>query len=107
MKKNPVETKKPLPVEFIAQMAEIIKIIGHPQRIQILEYLDIHGESPVTEIISGVDGQQSAVSQHLTRLRLAGVLSARRDGKQILYKIAAENALTILNCMRRKYESLK
>ncbi len=98
--------EKPLPVEFIESMAEMIKLIGHSQRIQILEYLDIHGESPAGIIAQQIDGQQSAVSQHLNRLRIAGVLSCHRDGKQILYRIAEENALTILHCMRNKYRAM-
>lgn len=95
-----------LPEDFINQMAETIKIIGHPQRLRILEFLDVYGECAVNQIIEGVNGQQSAVSQHLNRLRQAGVLSCRREGKQVLYKIAAQNALTILNCMRHKYSEM-
>ncbi len=95
-----------LPEDFINQMAETIKIIGHPQRLRILEFLDVYGESPVNQIIEGINGQQSAVSQHLNRLRQAGVLSCRRERNQVFYKIAAQNALTILNCMRHKYSEM-
>lgn len=95
--------KQHLPVAFIESMADIIKIIGNPQRLQILEYLDIHGETDVNAIVEGVKGQQNAVSQHLNKMRLAGIIASRRAGRQILYKIAAENAVTILNCMRKRY----
>lgn len=96
-----------LPEEFLEAMAEVIRLIGHPVRLRILEYLDLHGESTVNEIISGCSGQQSAVSQHLNRMRLAGIVSCRRDGRQIFYRIAAVNAVTILNCLRSKYRSLR
>lgn len=94
-----------LPDDFLNQMAEIIKLIGHPQRLRILEFLDIHGESPVGTIVDGIQAPQGAVSQQLNKMRLAGIISSRRDGRQILYKIAAINAITILNCLRKKYES--
>lgn len=94
-----------LPDEFLNPMAEIIKLIGHPQRLRILEYLDIHGESSVNAIVEGVSGQQGAISQHLNKMRVAGIISCRRDSRQVLYKIAIENAVTILNCLRKKYQS--
>jgi ArsR family transcriptional regulator len=93
-----------LPEEFIVAMAEVIKLIGHPQRLRIIEYLDLHGESAVSDIVAGVGGQQGAVSQHLNKMRQAKIIACRRDGRQMLYRIAAENALTILNCMRRSHQ---
>ncbi|OQA87543.1 MAG: putative HTH-type transcriptional regulator [Lentisphaerae bacterium ADurb.Bin242] len=95
--------KETLPEEYLASMAEVIKLIGHPQRLRILEYLDLYGESSVNAIVEGVSGQQGAVSQNLNKLRVAGIISCRRDSRQVLYRIAAENAVTILNCLRKKY----
>ncbi len=96
--------KEALPEEYLTSMAEVIKLIGHPQRLRILEYLDIHGESSVNAIVEGIAGQQGAVSQNLNKMRLAGIISCRRDSRQVLYKIAAENAVTILNCMRKRFQ---
>ena len=89
--------------DFLSAMAEVIKLLGNPQRLQILEYLDINGESTVSDIVAGINGAQGAVSQHLTKLRMAGVLSCRRNGRLAMYRIAADSAVTILNCMRRKW----
>ena len=90
-----------LPINFIVRMADVIKMIGHPQRLQILEHLDIHGECMVTDIVEAVGGQQGAISQHLNKMRRAGIIEARRHGKQVYYRIAAANAVTILNCLRK------
>ncbi len=98
--------KETLPEEYLTSMAEVIKLIGHPQRLRILEYLDIHGESSVNAIVEGIAGQQGAVSQNLNKMRLAGIISSRRDSRQVLYKIAAENAVTILNCMRKRFHCI-
>lgn len=95
-------TGKLLPEAYLATMAAVIKLIGHPQRLRILEYLDLHGECNVTEIVEGVSGQQGAISQHLNKLRAAGVISCRRAGRQVLCRLASDNAVTILNCLRRK-----
>ncbi|WP_176013515.1 helix-turn-helix transcriptional regulator [Victivallis sp. Marseille-Q1083] len=96
-----------LPEEFLRPMAEVIRLMGHPQRLQILDYLDIHGESSVNAVVEGIDGQQGAVSQHLNKMRVAGLIACRRDRRQVLYRIAAENPVTILHCLRRKYQAVK
>lgn len=96
-----------LPDEFLIPMADVIRMIGHPQRLRILEYLDLHGESTVGAIVKGVSGQQGAVSQHLNRMRMAEIVVCRREGRQMLYRIGAVNAVTILNCLRNKYRSMQ
>ncbi|MEI3038790.1 MAG: metalloregulator ArsR/SmtB family transcription factor [Victivallales bacterium] len=96
-----------LPDEFLIPMADVIRMIGHPQRLRILEYLDLHGESTVGAIVKGVGGQQGAVSQHLNRMRMAEIVVCRREGRQMLYRIGAVNAVTILNCLRNKYRSMQ
>jgi len=96
-----------LPDNYLVQVSETIKIIGHPQRLRILEYIDLHGESTVGAIVEGTGGQQAAVSQHLNKMRLAGIISSRRDGKQVYYSGLADSAVTILNCMRRRYEKMR
>lgn len=40
-------------------------------------------------------------------MRMAGIVACRREGRQILYRIGAVNAVTILNCLRGKYRSLQ
>lgn len=96
-----------LPEPFLEAMAEVIRLIGHPLRLRILEYLDLHGECTVNEIIAGIHGQQSAVSQHLNKMRLAAIVSCRREGRQVYYRIAAVNAVTILNCLRNKFRTMQ
>ncbi len=96
-----------LPDEFLIPMADVIRMIGHYQRLRILEYLDLHGESTVGAIVKGVGGQQGAVSQHLNRMRMAEIVICRREGRQVLYRIGAVNAVTILNCLRNKYRSMQ
>ena len=93
-----------LPLECFERVSEAIRILGHPQRLRIIEHLDLHGESAVGEIVAGVAGRQGAVSQHLTKMRAAGMITARRVGRQVFYNIAAESPVTILNCIRRQFK---
>ena len=96
-----MKSKERLPEAFLAQVAETVKIIGHPLRLAILDYLDVHGESAVGAIAEGVGGAQAAVSQHLNTMRRAGIVGARRTGRQVYYGHLAESARSLLGCMRR------
>jgi ArsR family transcriptional regulator len=95
--------KAKLPLPFLVKMADVIKLIGHPQRLQILEHLDLYGECRVSDIVEAVGGQQGAISQHLNKMRRVGIIDCQRHGKQVCYKIAATNAITILNCLRKNH----
>lgn len=94
-----------LPQSFLQQIAETIRLIGHPQRLHILAYLDQHGERSVGDIVIGIAGSQAAVSQHLNKMRLAKVIASRRDGRQVYYRIVSESAVTILTCIRKQYKT--
>lgn len=98
-----MKSKEQLPEVFLERVAETVKIIGHPLRLRILDYLDVHGESAVGAIADGVGGAQAAVSQHLNKMRLAGIVAARRKGRQVYYGRLAESARTLLSCMRRTH----
>jgi len=96
-----------LPPEFLLDVAEMIRVLGHGQRLRIIEYLDLHGESKVSNIVAALDAPQGAISQHLNKMRLAGIVDSRRDRREVYYRIAAENAVTILNCIRRRHAESK
>jgi DNA-binding transcriptional ArsR family regulator len=92
-----------LPSDCFERVADAIRLLGHAQRLRIVEYLDLHGERPVSGIVEGIGGRQAAVSQHLNKMRAAGIIAARRAGRQIFYRLAAESAVTLLNCIRRQH----
>ena len=91
-----------LPVNYVAQMSEVLKLLGNVQRLRIIEFLDLRGESVVSETVGGVAGRQGAVWQDLSLLPGGGLISRRRSGRRIFYKISETHCLTILNCMRNR-----
>lgn len=66
--------------------ADFLKALSHEGRLMILCHL-VSGEKSVTELERLLDSRQAAVSQQLARLRLEGLVNARRDGKAIFYSI--------------------
>ena len=67
--------------------SNFLKALAHEGRLMILCHLSA-GEKSVTELETLLTSRQAAVSQQLARLRLEGLVSARRDGKAIYYSLA-------------------
>jgi len=93
---------KPLPVTFLNQMAEVLKVMGHGYRLRIVEFLDMHGPTPAHVLLAALGGAQGVLSQHLSKLRHANVIQAERRGKEVWFTIVTPAAATLLNCMRQR-----
>lgn len=66
--------------------AEVLRALGHPLRLKIIEHLRA-GERCVCEIIPAVGAEQSVVSKHLALLRQTGVVACRKEGLRVIYWI--------------------
>ncbi|MDT8855554.1 metalloregulator ArsR/SmtB family transcription factor [Paracoccaceae bacterium Fryx2] len=66
--------------------SNFLKALAHEGRLMILFHLS-SGRKSVTELETLLSSRQSAVSQQLARLRLEGLVSARREGQAIYYSI--------------------
>ena len=76
--------------------SQFLKAISHEGRLMILCYL-ASGEKSVTDLERLLSSRQAAVSQQLSRLRLEGLVKARREGKAIYYTLADKRATRILD----------
>jgi DNA-binding transcriptional ArsR family regulator len=75
--------------------AAFLKALSHEGRLMILCHLTA-GERSVTELELLLSTRQAAVSQQLARLRLEGLVSARREGKAIYYSIQDPKVLRMI-----------
>jgi ArsR family transcriptional regulator len=80
--------------------AEIIKAIAHPIRLAVLDSVQA-GEKCVCDIAEEVGAERSNVSRHLSVLVKAGVLSCRKDGLNVFYKLRCACVLDVLECATR------
>ena len=74
---------------------DFLKSIAHEGRLMILCRL-AEGECSVTDLEELLSARQAAVSQQLARLRLEGVVEARREGKAVYYSLADDRLKTII-----------
>ena len=75
--------------------SNFLKAISHEGRLMILCHL-ASGEKSVTELEDLLSARQAAVSQQLTRLRLEGLVTPRREGKAIYYSLTDDRPKQIM-----------
>ena len=75
--------------------SNFLKAISHEGRLMILCHLTT-GEKSVTELEDLLSARQAAVSQQLTRLRLEGLVTPRREGKAIYYSLTDDRPRQIM-----------
>ena len=78
--------------------SNFLKAISHEGRLMILCHL-ASGEKSVTELENLLSARQAAVSQQLSRLRLEGLVTPRRDGKVIYYRLTDDRPRQIIEAV--------
>ena len=75
--------------------SNFLKAISHEGRLMILCHL-ASGEKSVTELEDLLSARQASVSQQLSRLRLEGLVTPRREGKAIYYRLTDDRPRQII-----------
>ncbi len=89
-----------LPAGLLEETARMLRCLGHPVRLRILDLLERRREATVTEIWEALDIEQAVASQHLSLMRDKGILERRKDGVHVLYRLGDPRALKVLSCLR-------
>src|SRR5680860_1522497 len=76
-----------VPVPLYQAKAAFFRSLGHPARIRILELL-AEADLPVHALLARIEIEPSNLSQQLSVLRQAGLVSPRREGGEVIYSLA-------------------
>lgn len=82
--------------------ARLLRLMGHDGRLMVLCHL-MQGERTVGALEARLGLSQSALSQHLARLRADGLVKARRGGLHVHYSLASDEAATVLRTLYGLY----
>ncbi len=74
----------------------LLKALADPTRLRLVWALS-RQELPVSRLAELAGAQVAAVSQHLARLREAGVVASRRDGTRVFYRLACDQVARLLD----------
>ena len=85
------------------EAAQLLKLLGNEKRLLILCFLSVRGEMTVGELVGVVKLSQSALSQHLARLREDGLVVFRRTSQTLHYRVADKRALRVLQVLKEIY----
>ena len=85
------------------QVADLLRAIANDRRLLILCRLVECGEATVGQLADDVDLSQSALSQHLARMRAEGLVAFRRDAQTLRYRIADPRVEDLLATLHRLY----
>lgn len=75
--------------------AQLVKVLDSKTRLNLLLLLGT-GDRVVHELVSELDKSQPLISQHLRVLRKAGLVSAKRTGREVTYSLAQPGVLAII-----------
>lgn len=85
------------------EAAQLMKLLAHETRLLILCRLVAEREMSAGAIVAAAGLGQSAVSQHLAKLRDDGLVATRRDGQIIHYRIADPSVARIIGVLKDIY----
>ncbi|MBN2211158.1 MAG: helix-turn-helix transcriptional regulator [Sedimentisphaerales bacterium] len=80
-------------------VADVLKAVAHPVRLQIVAYLDEVGRACVGDIMAAVGGKAAITSQQLNMMRDKNVLAREREGSKVYYRIDNPNVIKLLECV--------
>ncbi len=86
-----------------AEAAGLLKLLANENRLLILCRLVLAGEVSVNDLADAVGLSQSALSQHLAKMREDGLLATRREAQTVFYRVADPNAARLLALLKDIY----
>ncbi|MGH6912095.1 MAG: ArsR/SmtB family transcription factor [Geminicoccales bacterium] len=84
------------------EACELLRALGNPHRLMVLCQL-LEGEKSVGELVRAVGLSQSALSQHLARLRRDQLVRTRRSSQTIYYALAGREPRALLEALHQLY----
>jgi len=81
------------------QDAELLKVLAHPVRLCIVNGLLNKGKCNVSKIQECLQIPQSTVSQHLQKLKAAGIIAGQRNGLEVSYIVSNERVKEVVKAL--------
>ncbi|WP_029161601.1 MULTISPECIES: ArsR/SmtB family transcription factor [Clostridium] len=78
------------------ESAELLKVLAHPVRLCIVKGLLENGGCNVSHMQDCLQVPQSTISQHLQKLRAAGIVEGKRNGLEIYYSVSNEKVVRLI-----------
>lgn len=84
------------------EVSHILKALAHPQRLMILGSL-LQEPKTVSELVEFCNISQSQISHFLMRMKLEGLVEAKREGKFVYYNVADKRLIKLMQAIQSEY----
>ncbi|WP_456342755.1 ArsR/SmtB family transcription factor [Thermovibrio sp.] len=84
----------------LLEKAELLKVLGHPERLAIV-LLTLYREMCVKDLVEALGISQPKVSQHVGLMKEVGLLTFRKEGTRVLYRVNNEVIKEIVELLFR------
>ena len=95
------------PEQLLAKQAEdvarLLTVLANQNRLLVVCYLMMNNEMKVGDLVDALHLSQSALSQHLTKLREEGVIKFRRESQTLFYRIADPRVTKLVKTLKKLY----
>ncbi len=85
--------------------AKVLKALAHPIRLCIVDGLARNGPCNVSCMEECIKASQSGISQHLARLRTAGIVKSKRHGNEVYYELVSDHVKRFVKTILNNYPS--
>jgi ArsR family transcriptional regulator len=82
-----------------AELAEVLKALAHPVRLCIVRGLIEKGGCNVGHMQDCLKAPQSTISQHLQKLRMAGIITGTRNGLEVNYQVCDQRVVKLIGML--------
>ncbi len=89
--------------DLFAEFARVARALGHGNRLELLEFL-AQGERSVESLARAAGLSVANASQHLQQLRQAGLVTSRKLGQRVCYRLAGDDVLRLFGALREVAE---
>jgi len=86
----------------VEQAVNLLKALAHKERLLILCHLK-DGELSVSQLLANSSLSQSALSQHLARLREEAIVKTRKEAQTVFYSLSSGNVSEIISALQQIY----
>ena len=95
--------KAQLDINALTMAAECLRILAHPNRLQIVQMLLTGKQYSVNEIAEACELAQPTTSDHLRLMQRCGFLQSEKDGRTVFYSIAEPHLKDIMSCIQKRF----
>jgi len=100
---NRLRKTKTLDARAFTQAAECLRVLAHPQRLQMVQLLLDEQQYSVNDLATACGIPQPQASDHLRLMQRCGFLKSERDGRTVYYSVAEPHLANIMACIEERF----